>query len=270
MASEFDLTPSPEHRARRTPVRNLSAKRASPSPSPSGTRARAASSGLPPSQRGRRQAPTEVWPDASEAVHQRVACDPHAVATDDCARQLEADRRHMLVLKLAVESLHSRLLAHEEKAKVQATIIEEQKELHFGAARGSAKLKGDCKTMQTGLQNDTNELRAFIDDSFKAFVPNMQEYIKPIIVGATAEVIEARVELITRDLGKVMHVVGVHEAREKEMADYLEHVVAPAVGERPAEGRYVVHALEHFESSMGVLREQVGSRCCKDRQGQVA
>ena len=193
MASEFDLTPSPEHRAfRRTPVRNLSAKRASPSPSPGGTRARAASSGLPPSQRGRgRQA--EVWPDASEAVHQRVACDPHAVTTDDCTRQLEADRRHMLVLKLAVESLHSRLLAQEEEAKVQAKIIEEQKGLYFSAARESAKLKGDCKTMQTGLQNDTNDLRAFIDDSFKAFVPNMQEYIKPIIVGATAEVIEARV-----------------------------------------------------------------------------
>ena len=124
MASEFDLTPSPDHRGQRVPARSQSSKRASPSstaretrargdtsrsPSPRITRARAGTNSRPPT-RGRRSAP-EVWPNADEAVHRRVATDPHAVTTDDCARQLEADREHMLVLKLAVESLHSRLLA---------------------------------------------------------------------------------------------------------------------------------------------------------------
>ena len=88
MASEFDLTPSPDkHPSRRAPVRNLSAKRSSPSPTPRATRARADTSSRPPN-RGRRAAAPEVWPDASEAVHRRVATGPHAVTPDDCARQL--------------------------------------------------------------------------------------------------------------------------------------------------------------------------------------
>ena len=121
------------------------------------TRARADTSSRPPT-RGRRPAP-EVWPNADEAVHRRVATDPHAVTTDDCARQLEADRGHMLVLKLAVESLHSRLLTQDEKVKVQAKAIDEQKQLHFNTVREHAKLKGDCKTLQAELQGDTRSLR---------------------------------------------------------------------------------------------------------------
>ena len=92
MAPEFDLTPSrqKQHEARgspRAPVRNFSAKRSGPSPLPRATRARPeANSRL--ASRGRREAAIEVWPDASEAVHRRVATDIHAVTTDDCARQI--------------------------------------------------------------------------------------------------------------------------------------------------------------------------------------
>ena len=198
-----------------------------------------------------------------------MATDPHAVTTDDCARQLEADREHLLVLKLAVESLHSRLLAQEDKSKAQAKVIEEQKVLYLGTVREHAKLKGDCTTLQAELQGETRVLREHVDESFKGVLPGLEAHLRPLIVGVTNEAIESKVDLITRDLGKVMQVVGQHEEREKEMAEYLQNVVAPAVGERPAEGRYLVKALEHFELQLETLRENVGALMLSGSSGSV-
>jgi len=249
-AVQFDLSPSPEKRDTwMQGTRAASAKRASPSPQPTSQRARAAS-GSRATSRGRRAGAKEVWPDPSAAVHQRVAVDPHAVTTDDCARQLEADRAHMLELKMAIETLHKRLAVQEEKSIVQNKVLEEQKAINFGMTKDAAKLKGDCEELQGILEGDQQNLREYVDATFNG--------LKPLIIAATTETIEARVELITRDLGELMGLVHIHEQRELEMAAYLENVVAPAVGERPAEGKYIVHALEHFESQLETLRVNVG------------
>ena len=112
-------------------------------------------------------------------------------------------------------------------------------------------------------------LREHVDESFKGVLPGLEAHLRPLIVSVTNEAIENRVGLITRDLGKVMLVVGQHEEREKEMAEYLQNVVAPAVGERPAEGRYLVKALEHFELQLETLRENVGALMLSGSSGSV-
>ena len=58
----------------------------------------------------------------------------------------------------------------------------------------------------------------------------VEERFKPAIAAVTSEVVEARAELITRDLGKLMQVVAVHLQREQDMAAYLRGVAAHAVG----------------------------------------
>ena len=68
-----------------------------------------------------------MWPDPAAAVHIRVAVDPHSVTTDDCVRQLEADRAHMLELKLAIKAMQKRLVVQEEKSVVRDKILGEQK-----------------------------------------------------------------------------------------------------------------------------------------------
>ena len=147
-AVQFDLTPSPEKRDTwMNGTRAASAKRASPSPQPTSQRARAAS-GSRATSRGRRAGAKEVWPDPDAAVHQRVAVDPHAVTADDCVRQLEADRAHMLEPKRAIESMHARLVVQEEKDLVQDKISEDQKVINSTVTKEAAKLKGDCNTLQ--------------------------------------------------------------------------------------------------------------------------
>ena len=134
--------------------------------------------------------------------------------------------------------------------------------MNFNVARDAAKLKGDCKTPQGNLEADLQNLRNYVDVTsagIKGIAPDFEAHLKPMISAATTEAIETRIGLITRDLGEVMKVVHIHEQREVEMANCLESVVAPAVGERPAEGRYVVHALEYFESQLEALRGSVGS-----------
>ena len=147
----------------------------------------------------------------------------------------------------------------EEKAFVQARTLEEQKALNSGVARDAAKMQGDNTQLQTELQSDAEVLRDYVSETSKGFVPNLQEHLTPFIVGGTTEAIQGRIGFLTRDPGEVMHVVHLHEQRETEMATYLETVVAPAVGERPAEGRYAVHALVYFESQPEQLREHVGA-----------
>jgi len=140
----------------------------------------------------------------------------------------------MLELKLAIEAMHKRLVVQEGKLVVQVKTLEEQKAMNFNTTKDAAKFKGDCKALQGIPEADRQHLREHVDA--------ISNGLKPLIIGATMESIESRVELITRDLGKVMQLVHGHEQRELEMAAYLENVVAPAVGERPAEGQYVLSA----------------------------
>ena len=65
----------------------------------------------------------------------------------------------------------------------------------------AAKLKGDRKALQGILEADQQNLRDPVDATFNG--------LKPRIVAATTEAIESRIELITRDLGKVLQLVHV-------------------------------------------------------------
>ena len=162
MASEFDLAPSPEEREFKLPsASQRSAKRGSPSPAPSGQRFRGArgdraASAPRAASRGRRNAAGQIWLDPEAAVHQRVATDPYAVTSDDVVRQPEADREHMLVLKIAIGTLHTNV---GKQAKVQ----QEQQALHFAVTRDSNKLKADYKQFQSERGSGMGVLRLSIN-----------------------------------------------------------------------------------------------------------
>ena len=98
----------------------------------------------------------------------------------------------MLELKRAIETMHARLVVQEEKNLVQDKIIEEQKVINFTVTKEAAKLKGDCNTLQGTLEADLQNLRDHMDATFNA--------LKPLIVTAASEAIEARIAMITRDL----------------------------------------------------------------------
>ena len=240
MADLFALTPSPEKvdakRARRPTT-------ASRSRLPSQRRAVSQPGGA---RAGRSPARRSAWPDAAAAQHRHVPFDPaasDAVNMNKLVEQVQSDGEHMAILKAGIERLHETVETQAALLAAHGQRLDEQAAINLRGFQEHAELKGDLTQRAVRLETATEALLT------QARGPAMTELISEVCTVA----IEEKIASIGADMEKVKVIVELHDARELEMASYLEGLA----GERPTEGRFITGKFEVYDRSFAQVRDEL-------------
>ena len=118
------------------------------------------------------------------------------------------------------------------------------------------KFKGACRAHAGAVEAEcaaTNESMRLLRDGCLRMVQDPIGCLGQGLQNGIPQALEVRMEGIAADLEKAKVFIQIHEAREQEMAAYLNKM---HTSERPAEGRYITAALQHFEKQLNEVKEQ--------------
>ena len=162
---------------------------------------------------------------------------------DEVRQQLVNDAKHMATPKTGIEKMFEAVAASE-------TQHEEHRKLYLGQQRELHKLKGACREHAGAVEAEcaaTNGSVRLLRDGCKRMVQDPIGCLGQGLQNGISQALEVRMEGIAADLEKAKVFIQIHEAREQEMAAYLNKM---HTSERPAEGRYITAALQHFEKQL--------------------
>ena len=195
---------------------------------------------------GRSPARRGAWPDIAAAEHRRVPFDPAGTDVanlNKLVEQVEADGEHMAVLKAGIERLHETVTAQTELLAQHEARLSEQAAVNLRGFKEHAELKGEFTQRAVRLETATETLLT------AARGPAMADLISEV----AANVVDEKIAAIANDMAKVKMIIELHEARELEMASYLEGLA----GERPSEGRFITSKFEVYDRSFSQVRDEL-------------
>ena len=121
--------------------------------------------------------------------------------------------------------------------------LSEQAAVNLRGFKEHAELKGEFTQRAVRLETATETLLV------AARGPAMADLISE----CAANVVDEKIAAIANDMAKVKMIIELHEARELEMASYLEGLA----GERPSEGRFITSKFEVYDRSFSQVRDEL-------------
>ena len=187
-----------------------------------------------------------MWPDPTAAVHRHVPFDPAAsdqANINKLVEQVHADGEHMLVLKTGIERLHETVEAQAALLARHEQRLDEQAAVNLRGFKEHAELRGELTQRAVRMETATEQVLA------GARGPAMAE----LIADVSGCVFDDKIAAISADMHKVKAIIEHHEARELEMASYLEGLA----GERPTEGRFITGKFELYDRSFSQVKDEL-------------
>ena len=264
-ASFFNLTPSPDklHSAEPTSEKHTVTTKRTAATAPTKPQRFKSPAGTPKA-RSRQPSPAPVageshnktpnrplWGDDSR--HQRLTT---ITTVDEVRQQLVNDANYMATLKTGIEQVFEAVCGQQNRIAATETQHEERTKLYLGQQRDFHKLKGACREHAAAVEADhalMNESLRLLRDGCNRMVQDPIGCMGPGFQNGISQALEVRMEGIAADLEKAKVFIQIHEARELEMAAYLNKM---HTSDRPAEGRYITAALQHFEKQLAEVKEQ--------------
>ena len=203
-------------------------------------------SSMPGARVGRSPSRRPMWLNATEAQHRHIPLDPSVsdiANLNKLVEQLAADAEHMLVLKGGIERLHETVEAQAALLARHEQRLDEQASVNLRGFKEHAELRGELTQRAVRMETATEQILA------GARGPAMTELIAEV----SGFVFDEKVAAIAADMNKVKTIIEHHEARELEMATYLEGLA----GERPTEGRFITGKFELYDRSFNQVQAEL-------------
>jgi hypothetical protein len=175
-------------------------------------------------------------------MHARVPLSPAAgtiEAIQLLAQQLEEDRKHMEILKAAIERTHEKVETQERVLEHHGQQLGEQNAMNVKIFKDLADIKGDLTQHKVHSETWHADIQAAVSGA------GLADLITACI--------DSKIGSISEDMNKVKYIVEEHERRELEMGTYLEGLA----GDRPAEGKFIIGKFEHIDKKLIEISESV-------------
>ena len=169
-------------------------------------------------------------------MHRLVPFDPAAdgqVQLQSLLDQGAADREHMAVLKAAIEQLHEVQQTHAVEISHNSRRGDEQVLINRRLAGDMASITGTCRGVAESHREDLRKTREKID----------------ILETGLPALLEAKLMNGAEEITKLQAVATNQHQASEGMGIYLGSIV----GGRPAEGKVIKGAFEHFHTEINVL-----------------
>ena len=170
-------------------------------------------------------------------MHRHVPFDPAASDTanmNKLVEQVHADGEHMLILKAAIERLHEVQQGHAADILHNSRRGDEQVLLNRRLLGDIATVSGTCRGVAEAHRDELQACRDLIYAKEKDLL----------------NVVEGKLMNVAEEINKLQAVATTQHQASEEMGAYLGSLV----GERPAEGKVIKGAFEHFASEINVLK----------------
>ena len=170
-------------------------------------------------------------------MHRHVPFDPAASDTanmNKLVEQVHADGEHMLILKAAIERLHEVQQGHAADILHNSRRGDEQVLLNRRLLGDIATVSGTCRGVAEAHRDELQACRDMIYAKEKDLL----------------NVVEGKLMNVAEEINKLQAVATTQHQASEEMGAYLGSLV----GERPAEGKVIKGAFEHFASEINVLK----------------